>query len=113
MRSMRRFGHLVAGSCALLLAFAACERAPRWPDEALLVGDRRALARLLDDLQGLEGTPLARAAEALAQDLPLCDTIQGRAAGNRLWGPSHPFRTLPTRSPINALSRQSSGRCRP
>jgi hypothetical protein len=81
---MRRFGHLVAGSCALLVAFAACERAPRWPDEALLVGDRQALARLLDDLQELEGTPLARAAEALARDLPPCDTIQGRAAGNRL-----------------------------
>ncbi len=84
MRSMRCFGHLVAGSCALLVALTACDRAPRWPDEALLVGDRQALLRLLEEVQRLEATPLARAAEALSRNLPSCATVWGRAGGDSL-----------------------------
>jgi hypothetical protein len=72
---------------ALALALGACaERAPevQWPAGALLVGRTAALRNLSDDLQRLDGTPLAAASRRLRDRLPDCEIVEAHAPSGRL-----------------------------
>jgi hypothetical protein len=83
----RRPGATRALCAALALAVGACaERAPeaQWPAGALLVGRTAALRSLLDDLQQLDGTPLAAAARRLSDRLPDCESVEAHAPSGRL-----------------------------
>ncbi len=79
-RSMRRFGWILAHACgvAACAALIACG-GPQWPDGALLLAERDALVRLLNRLERLEKTPLAREAAARARELPNCPTLRAHA----------------------------------
>src|SRR5262249_40686761 len=72
-----------AALAALALAALACARAPQpaaaWPPGALVAGSGRALAGLLAALARLEGTPLAREADAWAAALPGCEVVEAAA----------------------------------
>jgi len=80
--ALRRVLRPVALAACALLAACSPERPPDagLPPGALFVARRAALERLLATAQQLEGTPLARAAHALAQRLPGCEWIEARAA---------------------------------
>jgi hypothetical protein len=79
-RPMRPFGWILAHACALVAgaALMACGGSP-WPDGALLLTERDALVRLLNRLERLEKTPLAREAAARARALPDCSTLRAHA----------------------------------
>ncbi|MCH7643668.1 MAG: hypothetical protein IH974_02445 [Myxococcales bacterium] len=56
----------------------------RWPSGATLLANTRSLDRLLERVARLEGTPLARRAEAIRALLPNCPTVEGRAESGRM-----------------------------
>jgi hypothetical protein len=56
----------------------------RWPDGATLLADTRSLDRLLEHIERLDGTPLARRAERLRASLPNCPIVEGRAESNQM-----------------------------
>ena len=64
--------------CAAACAEPAAPPAQR-PTGALLVAQRSGLARLLEQLARLEGTPVARRARELAAALPPCDALEAHA----------------------------------
>jgi hypothetical protein len=78
----------LARACRLLLAglalgLAACAEQPaaqpQEPPGALLVARTADLERLLDQLDWLEGTPLARRIEAIRAALPVCPIVESHA----------------------------------
>jgi hypothetical protein len=98
-----------AACAALALAIGACaERAPEveWPAGALLVGRTAALRSLLDDLQQLEGTPLAVAARRLSDRLPDCESVEAHAPSGRLGDLVQALACRSTPSPLEALHRR-------
>ena len=56
----------------------------RWPSGATLLANTRSLDRLLERVARLEGTPLARRAEAIRALLPNCPTVEGRAESGQM-----------------------------
>ena len=56
----------------------------RWPSGAALLANTRSLDRLLERVARLEGTPLARRAEAIRALLPNCPTVEGRAESGQM-----------------------------
>ena len=75
----------LALAAAFLVACGDADpQAPSEPPGLLMVGRTPDLARLLDRLASLEGTPLARSALELAERLPGCGLIEARAADGRL-----------------------------
>src|SRR5262245_8257346 len=83
---LRRWGdvsrHVRAGWIALLLLCASCgaeKPETAWPQGLLLSASRPALAGLLASLGQLEGTPLARAAQAWQSALPDCPELEAVA----------------------------------
>jgi len=95
---MNRLRALARGFVGLVgcgLAATACAPdAPRdrWPEGAVIAGRSAALATVLGQLEGLEGTPLARHARNLAEHLATagaaipggCERIEGHDAGGNL-----------------------------
>ncbi len=61
------------------LGAIGCDRAQRvepLPEGFVLVGERAAFARLLDHFRKLEGTPLARISESVADAIPNCQELE-------------------------------------
>ena len=70
-----------AAFLALALGCLHCGREPAaWPPGALLVGRAAALRGIASELARLEGTPVAREADAFAKALPECETLEAHAA---------------------------------
>ncbi|MDH3520142.1 MAG: hypothetical protein OEM49_06745 [Myxococcales bacterium] len=83
----RRSRTLAALLAALALCAAGCAETARdaaWPEGALCVGRTAALRSVLEDLQRLEATPLARAARDLAAALPACERFESHAGSGQL-----------------------------
>jgi len=94
---------------AVALAIGACaERAPesQWPAGALLVGRTAALRSLLDDLQQLDGTPLAAQARRLDDRLPDCESVEAHAPSGRLGDLVGALACSATPSPLQAVHRR-------
>jgi hypothetical protein len=91
--------------CALPLA--SCEKPADdgWPEGALLVARRAAVASLLSRLEALEGTPLSRAAAGFAGALPDCAVLEAWAPTGDVADliPALTCRTQP--SPLDAVHR--------
>jgi hypothetical protein len=66
------------GACLALAACAPASPPDAWPEGAVIAGRGAALVTLLAQLQRLEGTPLARRAEAIAGGLGACQQVEGR-----------------------------------
>ncbi len=105
---------LAATLAGLALCGAACSErpapTPQRPTGALLVAQRPGLARLLDQLARLDGTPLARRARELGALLPACPVLEARApngdAGELLAG----LRCRPTPSQLAFLHDERGAR---
>ncbi len=105
---------LAATLAGLALCAAACSErpapTPQRPTGALLVAQRPGLARLLDQLARLDGTPLARRARELGAALPACDVLEAHApdgdAGELLAG----LRCRPTPSELAFLHDERGAR---
>jgi hypothetical protein len=83
---MNRFRAL-AGLAGVGLALVACSPGASqdpWPKGAVIAGRSAALAILLEQIQSLEGTPLAREASAVARRLSGCESIEGQDAAGDL-----------------------------
>ncbi len=105
----RRPGAARALCAAAALAFGACaERAPesQWPAGALLAGRTTALRGLLDDLQRLDGTPLAAQARRLSHRLPDCERVEAHAPSGRLGDLVQALACSATPSPLEAVHRR-------
>jgi hypothetical protein len=76
-------GLLALGLLWLSLGCAPPERA-ELPEGPLIAGDARALLQLLDALEGLEATPIAREARRARAAVQGCDQFLASSAGNAL-----------------------------
>jgi len=83
-RKRRRLRRTLAAAVGLALACVACSEpaAPRqaWPAGNLLVARSDALRQLLAQLEGIEGTRIARHSAELLRSLPDCPWISARTA---------------------------------
>jgi len=101
-------------SCWALVIAALCAascggdeaRGPTEPPGLLVVARAPDLARLLDLLASLEGTPLAREARDLAEALPACGLVEARSNDASLAGLERSLTCAPARSELSALHRQ-------
>ncbi len=110
--SRARAGRLPGLLCAALLASllpGACgeRRAPdaEWPEGLLLSARAPALARLLAQMQSLEGTPLARYAAAVERARPDCASLEARVTNGRWSDLAEALDCAETHGPLAALHR--------
>ncbi len=93
-----------------IVLLAACgggeHEAPAEPPGLLMVGRTPDLARLLERLATLEGTPLARAAQQLALRLPSCGLVEAQAADGKLATLQSSLACAPPRSALMHLHRE-------
>jgi len=100
-----------AALLALALVSLHCGREPEaWPPGALLVGRASALRALAHQLARLEGTPIAREADALADALPACDVVEAHAAQASLAALRAGLRCADPAGPLAAVHRDRGGR---
>jgi hypothetical protein len=107
-RALRATAALVALLCA-----AACDggegTAPTEPPGLLVVARTPELARLLQRLATLEGTPLARTAAELAWSLPSCAVVEARSPDGSLAGLVEGLACAPERSALTTLHAELGG----
>jgi hypothetical protein len=72
------------GACFFLLACAPDASLDEWPEGAVIAGRSAALGTVLDQIQDLEGTPLARRARVIADRLGDCERVEGQDPEGRL-----------------------------
>jgi hypothetical protein len=98
----------LAGWTSVCLVLAACAAdAPRdeWPEGALIAGRSAALATVLDQIQDLEGTPLARHARLIADRLGDCERIEGQDPDGRLARAAESIECAPPNSLFSAVHK--------